>query len=154
MGPPRLAPAEIPFQAEREALSYEDEVNGQLVELARYPWQSPLACCASRTSTAHRYKPRSATGSPSALPEEASIGFLQVLDPHHARLRVWERGVSETRSLRHRRLRRVCRDSPGLQSPVQIGLPAARLHIKVGRSARRIMMTGPAVRVYEGQVRL
>lgn len=34
MGPPRLAPAEIPFQAEREALSYEIEVNGQLVELA------------------------------------------------------------------------------------------------------------------------
>lgn len=41
MGPPRLAPAEIPFQAEREALSYEIEVNGQRVELAAVSMGNP-----------------------------------------------------------------------------------------------------------------
>ncbi|MBF3262426.1 diaminopimelate epimerase, partial [Pseudomonas aeruginosa] len=41
-----------------------------------------------------------------------------------------------------------------LQSPVQIDLPGGRLHIEWAGPGQPVMMTGPAVRVYEGQVRL
>lgn len=61
------------------------------------------------------------------FPKKANIGFLQVLDPHHARLRVWERGVGETQACGTG----ACAAAVAgirqgwLQSPVQIDLPAA-----------------------------
>lgn len=54
MGPPRLVPAEIPFQAEREALSYALEVDGQQVELAAVSMGNPMRCCGWTASSVRR----------------------------------------------------------------------------------------------------
>ena len=54
MGPPRLVPAEIPFQAEREALSYLLEVDGQQVELAAVSMGNPMRCCWWTASSVRR----------------------------------------------------------------------------------------------------
>ena len=45
MGPPRLVPAEIPFVADEQALSYEVDVDGQTVQLAAIStWAVDWAC--------------------------------------------------------------------------------------------------------------
>jgi diaminopimelate epimerase len=41
-----------------------------------------------------------------------------------------------------------------MDSPVQIDLPCGRLSIEWAGLRQPVMMTGPAVRVFEGQVRL
>lgn len=41
-----------------------------------------------------------------------------------------------------------------MDSPVSLDLPGGRLHIEWAGPGKPVMMTGPAVRVYEGQVRL
>ena len=41
-----------------------------------------------------------------------------------------------------------------MESPVQLELPGGRLSIEWAGPGRPVIMTGPAVRVYEGQIRL
>jgi hypothetical protein len=50
MGAPRLVPADIPFQAPEQALSYQVDVDGTPVELAAVS----MRCCESAISTTHR----------------------------------------------------------------------------------------------------
>ena len=136
MGPPRLAPAEIPFQAEREALSYEIEVNGQRVELAAVSMGNPHGVLRVENVDSAPVQPRSATGSPSALPEEGQHRLppgARSAPCAPARL-----GARRRRDpgLRHRRLRRGgCRDSPGLAAIAGADRPPRRppAH-RVGRS--------------------
>lgn len=54
MGAPRLVPADIPFQADAQALSYPVEVDGKTVELAAVSMGNPMPCCGSTTSTTRR----------------------------------------------------------------------------------------------------
>lgn len=54
MGAPRLVPADIPFEAEGQALSYQLEVDGNTVELAAVSMGNPTPCCGSATSITHR----------------------------------------------------------------------------------------------------
>jgi diaminopimelate epimerase len=90
----------------------------------------------------------------SRFPNRVNAGFLQVLDRGHARLRVWERGVGETLAcgtgacaavvagIRHDRLdRRVDVETRG-------GL----LTIEWAGGQSPVLMTGPAVTVFEGEM--
>lgn len=49
MGPPRFAPAEIPFIADEQALSYPLEVDGQVHSIAAVSMGNPTRCCVSMT---------------------------------------------------------------------------------------------------------
>ena len=40
-----------------------------------------------------------------------------------------------------------------MDSPVQLDLPGGRLSVEWAGAGHPVMMTGPAVRVFEGQVR-
>ena len=122
----------------------------------RYPWQSPWRAARRERRQRTGTQPGPQLEVHPRFPKKANIGFLQVLDPHHARLRVWERGVGETQACGTG----ACAAAVAgirqgwLQSPVQIDLPGGRLHIEWAGPGQPVMMTGPAVRVYEGQVRL
>jgi diaminopimelate epimerase len=79
-----------------------------------------------------------------------------VVDRQHARLRVYERGVGETQACGTG----ACAAAVAgirlglLDSPVQIDLPGGRLQIEWGGPGQPVLMTGPATRVYEGQIRV
>src|SRR5690606_23378643 len=90
------------------------------------------------------------------FPQRVNAGFLQVVDRQHARLRVWERGAGETQACGTGACpAAVAATRQGwMDSPVQIDLPGGRLSIEWAGPGKPVMMTGPAVRVYEGQVRL
>ena len=157
MGAPRLEPAQIPFQAEREAPSYEVELDGQRHALAAVSMgnphavlrvddleQAPVHSLGARLEVHPRF------------PKKVNVGFLQVIDRQHARLRVWERGAGETRACGTGACAAaVAAIRQGwMDSPVQIELPGGTLSIEWAGPGQPVMMTGPAVRVYEGQVRL
>ena len=99
MGAPRLAPAQIPFQAEAEALSYRVEVDGRDVELAAVSMGNPHAVLRVDnvdTAPVHELGPK--LEHHPRFPQRVNVGFLQIIDRHQARLRVWERGAGETQA--------------------------------------------------------
>ncbi|MGI9213042.1 MAG: diaminopimelate epimerase [Methylococcaceae bacterium] len=90
------------------------------------------------------------------FPERANIGFLQPVGLHEARLRVYERGAGETLAcgsgacaaavigIEHRILR----------SPVTVTLPGGPLLIEWAGRGHSVMMTGPAITVFQGTIPL
>jgi len=157
MGAPRLQAAEIPFVAEAEALSHAVQVAGETVELAVVSMgnphgvlrvadvdQAPVLTLGPQLECHPRF------------PQKANIGFLQIIDAQRARLRVWERGVGETRACGTG----ACAAAVAgirqgwLKSPVNIELPGGLLTIEWAGAGQPVLMTGPATRVYEGQVRV
>jgi diaminopimelate epimerase len=157
MGAPRLLPSEIPFQAESQALSYQVEVDGESVELAAVSMGNPHAVLrvddvqAAPVRTLGpklEHHPR--------FPQRVNVGFLQVLDRKLARLRVWERGAGETQACGTGACAAaVAAIQQGwMDSPLHLDLTGGRLAIEWAGPGHPVIMTGPAVRVYEGQVRL
>lgn len=157
MGPPRLAPAQIPFQADSEQRSYRVDVDDQQVELAAISMGNPHAVLRVEnvdSAPVHELGPR--LEHHPRFPQRVNVGFLQVIDRHQARLRVWERGAGETRACGTGACAAaVAAIRQGwMDSPVQLDLPGGRLSIEWTGPGRPVIMTGPAVRVYEGQIRL
>jgi len=157
MGPPRLEPAQIPFIADAAALSYQLELDGESHALAAVSMGNPHAVL--RVADAE-LAPVHALGAKlehhPRFPQRVNVGFLQVVDRHYAKLRVWERGAGETQACGTGACAAaVAAIGQGwMDSPVQIELPGGRLSIEWAGPGQPVMMTGPAARVYEGQVRL
>ena len=157
MGPPRFIPDEIPFIADAQAPSYPLEVDGQLHSIAAVSMGNPHAVLRVddvRTAPVHELGPK--IENHPRFPQRVNAGFIQVVDRHRANLRVWERGAGETQACGTGACAAaVAAISQGwMDSPVSLDLPGGRLHIEWAGPGKPVMMTGPAVRVYEGQVRL
>ena len=157
MGPPRFIPADIPFIADEQALSYPLEVDGQVHAVAAVSMGNPhvvLRVDDVQAAPVHQLGPK--IEHHPRFPQRVNAGFLQVLDRHRARLRVWERGAGETQACGTGACAAaVAAISQGwMDSPVSLELPGGRLHIEWAGPGKPVLMTGPAVRVYEGQVRL
>ena len=157
MGPPRFIPAEIPFVADAQAPSYPLEVDGQLYSIAAVSMGNPHAVLRVddvSTAPVHELGPK--IENHPRFPQRVNAGFIQVIDRHRANLRVWERGAGETQACGTGACAAaVAAISQGwMDSPLQIELPGGKLSIEWAGPGQPVMMTGPAVRVYEGQVRL
>ena len=157
MGAPRLVPEQIPFQADAEALSYAVEVDGQSVQLAAVSMGNPHAVLrvdSVDSAPVHSLGPK--LEHHPRFPKRVNVGFLQVINRQQARLRVWERGAGETQACGTGACAAaVAAIRQGwMDSPLQLELPGGSLSIEWAGPGQPVMMTGPAVRVYEGQIRL
>lgn len=157
MGPPRFAPAEIPFQTEQQSQQYLLDVAGQDIEIAALSMGNPHAVLrvANIDQAPVQQLGRKIEHHP-RFPKRTNVGFLQVDDSGHGHLRVWERGVGETQACGTGACAAaVTAIRMGwMQSPVRLKLPGGNLLIEWAGEGEPVMMTGPAVRVFEGQIRL
>jgi diaminopimelate epimerase len=163
MGPPRFSPAEIPFLAPQERATYELQVGGQAIVASVLSMGNPHAVQvvpdveAAPVATQGPLIERHA-----AFPNRVNAGFLQVVTRSHARIRVWERGAGET-------LACGTGACAAVVAGIRLGLldPAVRVSTRGGDLAIRwagtpdmtgpvppVMMTGDAVRVFEGEMEL
>ncbi|WP_373186611.1 diaminopimelate epimerase [Halopseudomonas sp.] len=157
MGAPRFVPAQIPFQADAESVSCELAVDEQILQVAAISMGNPH--CVTLVDDLDAY-PVARLGPlierHARFPKGVNAGFMQLLDRHSARLRVFERGVGETRACGTG----ACAAAVAgirmghLVSPVRIELPGGNLQIEWAGPGEPVMMTGPATRVFEGQIRL
>lgn len=85
------------------------------------------------------------------FPERANINFAQVLDRHHVKLRVWERGTGETLACGTGACATaVAAYQRGLTGHhVRVDLPGGTLTIDV-QDIKNIHMIGPVTYVFEG----
>ncbi|MBF7728691.1 diaminopimelate epimerase [Pseudomonas sp. N040] len=157
MGAPRLDPPLIPLVADAEALTYAVDVEGQSIELAALSMGNPHAVIRVAdvdSAPVQSLGPKLEVHP--RFPQRVNVGFLQVMDRQHARLRVWERGAGETQACGTGACAAaVAAIRQGwMDSPLQLELPGGKLCIEWAGVGQPVMMTGPAVRVYEGQIRL
>ncbi|MCP3851573.1 MAG: diaminopimelate epimerase [Gammaproteobacteria bacterium] len=91
-----------------------------------------------------------------SFPKRVNVGFMQLVDNEHIRLRVYERGSGETLACGTGACAAVANGiSRGwLAEGVEVVLPAGRLQIQWQQGEHPLMMTGPASFVYEGQIQL
>ncbi len=157
MGPPRMLPADIPFQADVQAHSYALSVDGQSVDIAALSMGNPHAVLRVEdinNAPVHTLGPK--IEHHPRFPARVNVGFLHVVDRTRAQLRVWERGAGETQACGTGACAAaVAAISQGwMDSPLLLDLPGGRLSIEWAGPGHSVIMTGPAVRVFEGQVRL
>lgn len=90
------------------------------------------------------------------FPEQANIGFMQIINSEHIKLRVYERGVGETLACGSGACAAVVvgRIQDLLGSKVQVDLPGGSLHIRWHDESSPVKMTGPAQYVFDGQIHL
>ncbi|NLQ19008.1 diaminopimelate epimerase [Marinomonas sp. M1K-6] len=90
------------------------------------------------------------------FPRKVNVGFMQVIAPDEINLRVYERGVGETQACGTGACAAVVAGiKQGWLSPkVTAHLRGGDLHIEWQGEGSPILMTGPAEKVFEGQIYL
>lgn len=155
MGRPRLAPEKIPFIADqRQALYPLQTAAGDTLEIAAVNIGNPH--CVLRVDSVDN-APVATLGPEleqhSRFPQHVNVGFLEVIDRSHARLRVYERGVGETLACGTGACAAVVAGhiNGWFDDQVHIQLSGGTLKIEWTGDGN-VLMTGPVKTVYEGVV--
>ena len=158
MGIPKHKPAEIPLLAEQAPNQlYTVSVDEIETTFGAVSMGNPHAVIqVNDVKTAPVDDLGRALESHPAFPERANIGFMQVIDRNHIKLRVYERGTSETLA---------CGSGACAAAVIGIGqnlldhevcveLPGGELKISWSGSGEPVFMTGPALSVFDGTINL
>ena len=164
MGRPRLEPEHIPFKADRPQITYELQV-----KLPQCPDNTDTICI----SAVNVGNPHAVTvvkdiaSAPVArlgpiveshprFPDKVNVSFMQILSRNKIALRVFERGVGETRACGTAACASVVagRLQGLLDDSVEVQLPGGSLQLTWAGNDADIRMTGPACRVYEGRLHI
>ena len=90
------------------------------------------------------------------FPKRVNVGFMEIVSSHHIRLRVFERGVGETLACGTGACAAVVSGIKRhlLTSPVKVDMLGGSLSIDWKGSSYPVMMKGPAVTLYEGDIEI
>jgi diaminopimelate epimerase len=155
MGPPRFEPRAVPFLADETRLTYELRVAGLPVEVSVLSMGNPHAV--QRVEDVERAPV--ATQGPlierhPAFPQRVNAGYMQALSRGHIRLRVWERGAGETLACGTGACAAVVAGIRLgiLEREVRVTTRGGDLLIRWPGDEAAVMMTGDAVRVFDGTI--
>lgn len=157
MGAPKFEPGQIPFVAEAQAKTYALEVNGQVFEVGVLSMGNPHAVQqVGDIETAEVGRIGAAIEAHPGFPQRVNAGFMQVLDHHHIKLRVYERGAGETLACGTGACAAAVHGMQMglLQTPVNVAMSGGELQIHWEGYGQPVMMTGPAVVVFEGELNI
>ena len=157
MGAPRFEPTQIPFVADKLAETYPLQVGTEVVTISSVSMGNPHAVqIVPNVDTAAVASQGPLIENHERFPQRVNAGFMQIVDEHHIRLRVFERGAGETLACGTG----ACAAAVAgiqlgkLQSPVTVSMRGGELSIAWQDASASVMMTGPAVTVFEGQLSL
>ncbi len=157
MGIPRFLPSEIPFIHDDDVVIHSLDVADETLEISVVALGNPHAV---QVVASVDEAPVDAHGplieSHERFPQRVNAGFMQVVDRHAIRLRVYERGAGETLACGTGAcaaavtgIRRGL-----LDSPVRVTTRGGDLNIAWGGADRPVLMTGPAATVFTGEIDL
>lgn len=157
MGAPRFEPREVPFLADHAQVTHELRVAGFPVEVSVLSMGNPHAVQVVKdVDRAPVTEQGPLLERHPAFPNRVNAGYMQVVSREHIRLRVWERGAGETLAC-----------GTGACAAVVAGIRRGLLDARVRVTTRggdllvswpgdhgAVMMTGDAVRVFDGDIEL
>ena len=157
MGAPRFNPPDIPFIADAQATEYSLEVAGQTLSVGAVSMGNPhVVLQVASTDAAPVETLGPLLEAHARFPNRVNVGFMEVIDRQHFRLRVFERGVGETLAC-----------GSGACAAMAVGvqqglldhqataqLNGGTLELSWQGEGHAVIMTGPATTVFEGQVRI
>ncbi|KIF82952.1 diaminopimelate epimerase [Noviherbaspirillum autotrophicum] len=164
MGAPVLEPERVPFDAaglqgrrEGDDLLWPLEINGKTCWFSVVSMGNPHAvqvvvdahtAAVELDGPVIEHHPR--------FPRRVNAGFMQIVDRRHVRLRVFERGAGETLACGTGACAAVVAGIRRglLDSPVKVTTRGGELSIAWAGPGKPVMLTGPAVSVFEGEIEL
>ncbi len=157
MGIPRFLPAEIPFLGDGEAVIHALAVADETLEISVVSMGNPHAV---QVVGDVDHAPVGVQGplieNHARFPQRVNAGFMQVVGRQAIRLRVYERGSGETLACGTG----ACAAAVAgirrglLDSPVRVTTRGGDLTIAWAGLGQPVMMTGPAVTVFTGEIEL
>ena len=157
MGAPIFEPSHIPFDGGSGAASEPLEVEGRTLRISALSMGNPHAvqlvddieqAPVKELGPLIERHPR--------FPRRVNAGFMQVMDRHSIRLRVYERGAGETLSCGTGACAAVVAGIRRnlLDSPVNVATRGGSLSISWDGDAADVQMTGPAITVFTGEINI
>ncbi|WP_109014958.1 diaminopimelate epimerase [Novimethylophilus kurashikiensis] len=157
MGAPVFEPAAIPFQAPTQSLTYPLELNGSSIEISAVSMGNPHAvqiiddldtAPVAQQGPLIEHHPR--------FPNRVNAGFMQIVDRSHIRLRVYERGAGETLACGTGACAAAVSGMARglLDADVTVSTRGGDLRIRWQGEGHPVLMTGPAVVVFSGEIEL
>jgi len=157
MGVPVLNPADVPFISDSDAWVQPLDVAGTTVAITAVSMGNPHAvqvvadvdsAPVAEQGPLIEHHPR--------FPARVNAGFLQIVDSHRVRLRVFERGAGETLACGTGACAAVVAGilRELVVSPVTVETRGGELSIAWNGVGTPVMMTGPAVTVFSGTLTL
>jgi diaminopimelate epimerase len=158
MGVPEFRPWRIPFKAAARAARYPLEVNDETLQISALAIGNPHAVLlVDDIEDADVEDLGPAIESHPDFPERVNVGFMQIIDPTHFKLRVYERGTGETLAC-----------GSGACAAMAAGQVAGLLETEGVTASLRggdllldwqgedypVMMTGGTATVYQGELHL
>lgn len=155
MGVPRFDPADIPLHAPTRSAFYNLGGPGSSMRFGAVSMGNPHAVMAVEhieDAPVTSLGPRIETDP--LFPRRVNVGFMEVVDASHIRLRVWERGVGETPACGTGACAAavIGRLWGVLGEAVRVTLPGGDLMINWPGEGEPVLMTGPATRVFDGEM--
>lgn len=157
MGVPNFDPASLPFTGSLEAAFYPLEAGGTTLDIGAVSIGNPHAVIrvpSVKAAPVDRLGP--AVENHPRFPRRTNVGFMEVVDRGHIRLRVFERGTGETLACGTGACAAVAvgRRHGVLDATVRVDLPGGQLEIAWEGDGQPIWLTGPAATVFEGKIEL
>ena len=160
MGAPIFEPAKIPFIAENRQSQYLLKLRQEQLSICAVSMGNPHAVTLVDnvdTTDVRALGPQ--IESHASFPQRVNAGFMQIVDTHNIKLRVYERGSGETLSCGTG----ACAAAVSgitlglLTTPVSVQTRGGELNIAwagvdLYNKAQPVMMTGPAKVVFEGEI--
>lgn len=157
MGVPEFEPARIPFRAPARAPLYDLAIDKKVIKINSLSMGNPHAVqVVSDVDAAPVTVEGPLIEAHADFPQRVNAGYMQVVDRTHIRLRVYERGAGETLAC-----------GTGACAAVVAGIQRGLLDTRVTVSTRGgdlvivwagagqpVLMTGPAVSVFDGEIEL
>lgn len=157
MGVPTTDPERIPFLTALPQTTYSIDVDTSVVDITPVSVGNPHAVVfVDNVFDAPVADWGARIGCSPLFPNGVNVGFCQVVDPGFIRLRVFERGVGETRACGTGACAAVVAGllTGRLGPRCKVSLPGGKVRINWSGPGQRLLMTGPTAFVYEGQIEL
>ena len=152
---PSLTPGDVPFIANSEANTAVLEADGRSFEVTAVSTGNPHGVIfVDKIAAVDVATIGAALSTHEAFPNHANIGFCQVVDRSFMRLRVYERGVGETRACGTGASAAVvaARSHNLVDTQVKVSLPGGKLRIRWSGPDQPITMAGGATLVFAGEL--
>jgi diaminopimelate epimerase len=155
MGRPIFDPRRVPFETDSDALQQSLDVDGVTVHVTVLSMGNPHAVqVVDDVASAPVETLGPQIERHPRFPQRVNAGFMQVVDRHRIRLRVFERGSGETLACGTG----ACAAAVAgikrglLESPVEVETRGGRLTITWQGADNAVWMTGPAESVFDGEI--